>query len=389
MKYCRGGVMALIAGTSLALAACSSDNGGGSGPDASTGGSSGSSGSGSGGRSTGGASSGGKSSGGASSGGTSSGGTSSGGSSGGGAGGKTSTPDGGIPDGGGDATTPDGGDAGSNQKLIARGDYLVNAVALCGGCHTDRAKPTAVLAGNATFRTGLPAPNLTSDDSGLGTWSDAQIKKAFMDGIDDQGKALNPTMPYQLFHNLSDADANAIVAYLRSLPHVANTVGERTTDVPTAATPFALSDFPDTKLVEADSGADFAAAEVGRYLLTSAAQCVRCHSPVAAGAPDLGVGKTFTGGAPNPTGTPANQFAPNITPDATGIAGWKPADVLTLLKMGTDKAGKAICGPMAVGPTGGYGKLTDDDAHAIGLYLTTIPAVANAAADPSKEPACP
>ncbi len=44
---------------------------------------------------------------------------------------------------------------------------------------------------------------------------------------------------------------------------------------------------------------------------------------------------------------------------------------------------------MAVGPTGGYGKLTDDDARAIGLYLTTIPAVANAAADPSKEPACP
>ncbi len=85
---------------------------------------------------------------------------------------------------------------------------------------------------------------------------------------------------------------------------------------------------------------------------------------MAAGAADLGIGKTFKGGAPNPTGTPANQFAPNITPDATGIAGWTPANIVTLLKLGTDKTGKAICGPMAVGPAGGYGKLTDADARA-------------------------
>jgi hypothetical protein len=73
----------------------------------------------------------------------------------------------------------------------------------------------------------------------------------------------------------------------------------------------------------------------------------------------------------------------------TGIAGWTPAQIVTLLKTGVDKAGHTICGPMAVGPAGGYGKLTDTDANAIGVYLTTIPAVANAAADPSTEPACP
>ncbi len=195
MKYCMGGVVALIAGTSLVLAACSTDNGGGGSPDAST-------------------------------------------SSGrlrhrgrlvhgrfeqrrqeqrghqqrghqqrgapaaavhratAGAGGKTSRPDGGVLDGGGDSAAPDGG---NDAALIARGDYLVNAVALCGGCHTDRTNPTAVLGGNKTFRTGLPAPNLTSDDTGLGSWSDAQIKRAFTEGLDDEDKALNPTMPYQLF----------------------------------------------------------------------------------------------------------------------------------------------------------------------------------------------
>jgi hypothetical protein len=87
--------------------------------------------------------------------------------------------------------------------------------------------------------------------------------------------------------------------------------------------------------------------------------------------------------------TPAGQYAPNITPDATGIGGWTPAQMVTLLKTGVDDKGKPICGSMPVGPTGGYGKLTDEDARAIGVYLTTIPPVANAAANPDNEPACP
>ena len=104
-------------------------------------------------------------------------------------------------------------------------------------------------------------------------------------------------MPCQLFHNLTDADADAIVAYLRSLPQVKKDGGEKTTPVATPATPFALSVFPDTTLNEGDASDDHAAAEVGRYLLTSAAQCVRCHSPAVNGTPDLGLTKTFTGGA--------------------------------------------------------------------------------------------
>lgn len=372
----------LIAGASLAIAACSSDNGGGGNTDASTGGESGSGGSSSGGKtSTGGTTStGGKSSGGSSSGGTSSGGsggTSTGGT---GTGGKTTGPDGGTPDSGG----PDAG----VDPLVARGSYLVNSVALCGGCHTDRTKPSAVLGGNATFVTGLPAPNLTSDATGLGSWTDTQIKDAFRNGVDSDGKPLSPTMPYQLFHNLTDADADAIVAYLRSLPHVANAVPERTVTVTAAATPFALSDFPKAKISGPDGGTEVAEANAGFYLLSSAAQCVKCHSPTVNKLPDLGVTKTFTGGAPNPNATPANLYAPNITPDTTGIAGWVPEDIVTLLKKGIPLGGTKVCG-MPVGPNGGYGGLTDADAHAIGVYLTNIPAVANNAADPKNDPACP
>lgn len=378
---CSTGIAALVACFSVIFAGCSSDNSSASGPDASLGGSSGAGGSSSGGKGNGGASTGGVNAGG--SGGK--GGAATGGASGSGG---SHTRDGGT-EAGSVTNPPDGGGDAGDPALIARGSYLVNAVALCSGCHTDRSKAAAVLGGNATFRTGLPAPNLTSDSTGLGAWTNAQIKRAFMDGVDDQNQPLSSVMPYQLFHNLTDADANAIVAYLRSLPHVVNSVGERTVAVTAAATPFALTDFPDTTLLGPDAATDRAAAEAGRYLVTSAAQCVRCHTPSTAGVLNLSVGTAFTGGAPNPTGTPANQFAPNITPDATGIAGWTPSDIVTLLKTGKDKAAKAICGPMAVGPAGGYGKLTDEDARAIGVYLTTIPAVANGAADPSQEPTCP
>jgi hypothetical protein len=399
MKCRLNGLVTLIAGASLVLGACSSDNGGGGGGDASTGGASGSGGSSAtGGKtSTGGTtgSTGGtKSSGGTtgSSGGTTSstGGTttSTGGS---GTGGKKSMPDAGGPDGNMFDASP--GDAG-NPALIARGDYLVNHVALCGGCHTDRSKPTALFGGNATFATGLPTPNLTSDATGLGSWSNTQIKNAFRNGVDKDGMPLSPVMPYQLFHNMSDADADAIVAYLRSLPHINNDVGMRTVTVTGAATPYDPATFPAAEHSNPDSGStDFAEAEAGFYLVTSIAGCAKCHTPVnASKALNLSPTTTFTGGAPTMTATattPMGYFAPNITPDATGIKGWTADDVATFLKTGVSKSAAKVCGSMPVGPTGGYGGLTDADAHAIGVYLTNLPPIANSAADLTMEPTCP
>lgn len=392
MKFRFNALISLIAGASLAVAACSNDNGGGgSETDASAGGSGGSS---TGGKtSTGGTSS---SGGTTSTGGTSSGGTSSGGSAGaasGGTAGKKSGPDAGTPDGGPDASTPDSGaDAGLDPALVARGSYLVNSVALCGSCHTDKSNPTAILGGNKTFVTGLPAPNLTSDATGLGSWTNTQIKNAFRNGIDSDGQPLSSTMPYQLFHNLSDDDADAIVAYLRSLPHVNNDVGERTVAVTAAATPFPLSDFPPAQANGPDAGPELAEAQAGFYLVTSVAQCAKCHSPVnASKAPNFSLTTTFTGGAASTAATataPAGYYAPNITPDATGITGWTADDIATFLRTGAAKGGVKVCGNMPVGPTGGYGGMTEADAHAIGVYLTNIPAVANSSADLSMEPAC-
>jgi Cytochrome C oxidase, cbb3-type, subunit III len=271
----------------------------------------------------------------------------------------------------------EGGESGGDP--VGRGAQLVRTVALCGGCHT--ATGGMELAGNVNFKGGLlPAPNLTPDATGIGEWTDAQIINAFRNGVDDEGRTLDPAMPYWLFHNMSDADAKSVVAFLRSLTPVSATVGANNPNA-TPVTPLLPSAFPASSLQPAD--AEYAAAQQGRYLLSGVAQCVKCHSPSASGLPAAGF---FSGTAP-PNAT--TIFSSNITPDATsGIGGWTASDVANALKLGKNKANVTLCGSMPSAAKG-YGGMTDADAHAIGVYLTTIPALLNAAAAPTLEPACP
>jgi len=276
-------------------------------------------------------------------------------------------------------TAGEGGAGGVGPSAaVERGAYLVRSVALCGGCHT--ASAGTELAGNPAFKGGaLPAPNLTPDSTGIGDWTDSQIKNAFRNGIDDSGRQLDPAMPYWLFHNISDDDADAIVAFLRSLPPSSGAVGESNPDA-SAVTPLDAAAFPETTLASTDG--DYAAAEQGRYLLSGPAQCVKCHSPSSSGLPTQSF---FSGVAPT-SGT--QIFAPNLTPHTSGLDGWTANDVATALKLGTNKAGDTLCGSMPSAAKG-YGGLTDADAHDIGVYLTTIAPVDNSAADPDLEPACP
>ncbi|MEJ1960343.1 MAG: cytochrome c [Gammaproteobacteria bacterium] len=143
---------------------------------------------------------------------------------GGAAGSGESSGEGGLAEGG---TGGEAGAGGHTDAQVARGALLVRSVALCGGCHT--ATGGTELAGNAAFKGGaLPAPNLTPDSTGIGDWTDAEIMNAFRNGIDDEGRHLDPIMPYWLFHNMTDGDALAIVAFLRSLRRSWRTSAERT-----------------------------------------------------------------------------------------------------------------------------------------------------------------
>ena len=67
--------------------------------------------------------------------------------------------------------------------------------------------------------------NLTPDrQTGLGDWTSEQIIAAIRTGKTPAGRELSPVMPYAAFSHLTDADAEAIAAFLKSLPPVSNEV---------------------------------------------------------------------------------------------------------------------------------------------------------------------
>jgi mono/diheme cytochrome c family protein len=117
---------------------------------------------------------------------------------------------------------------------LKRGEYL-SRIMDCGGCHTPGAmagKPDmkrSLAGGDIGFE--LPGlgifypPNLTPDrESGLGAWTISDIVKAVREGVRPDGRQLAPIMPWPSYAALTDADANALAAYLKSLPAVAEKV---------------------------------------------------------------------------------------------------------------------------------------------------------------------
>jgi mono/diheme cytochrome c family protein len=118
----------------------------------------------------------------------------------------------------------------TTAEQVKRGDYLTT-VMVCGDCHTPGfffGKPDeGKKFGGSDVGFFIPnlgyfyGPNLTPDkETGLGNWSDAEIVKAIRTGERPDGRMLSPNMPWQNFAKLSDDDAYAIVAYLRTLKPV-------------------------------------------------------------------------------------------------------------------------------------------------------------------------
>ena len=117
---------------------------------------------------------------------------------------------------------------------LARGKYLVT-IAGCNDCHTPGyvlGKPNqAKFLGGSDVGFEMPglgsfvAPNLTPDkETGLGNWSIPEIVAALRTGKRPDGRMLAPIMPWPAFANLTNSDATAIAAYLKSLKPVKNKV---------------------------------------------------------------------------------------------------------------------------------------------------------------------
>ncbi len=115
--------------------------------------------------------------------------------------------------------------SGSNKSdaQIARGEYLVKAIGQCGDCHTpmndhDQYIMTQWLQGKKLeFAPIVPMPvwaDTSPNIAGLPAWDQEKAVQFFMTGLAPNGQPARPPMPE---YKMNRADAEAVVAYLRSL----------------------------------------------------------------------------------------------------------------------------------------------------------------------------
>jgi mono/diheme cytochrome c family protein len=258
------------------------------------------------------------------------------------------------------------------QSTVERGSYLVNTIMTCGNCHSPKGPPAAVA--GKDFSGGLrfdeppfdvTAPNITPDkDTGIGNWTDAQIKTMLLTGKNPHGIQEAEVMPSAFYPILTAGDLNGIVAYLRSLTPVKNKVPDPVYKI---ALPHHV--FPGAE--KAYSQADLNDKLKRGFYLVTIGHCLECHTPFAPpGGPDFAnsLGK---GGRefPGPWGVSKSR---NITSHKTaGIGAWTDAEIKTAITQGKRKDGTPLKGPMGYQY---YAKMTDADLDAVIAYVRTLPA---------------
>lgn len=127
-----------------------------------------------------------------------------------------------------------------SQEQVQRGRYMVGLLG-CGSCHTDGAlvgnvNRSRLLAGSSTgiaysspFVDDFPGivypPNLTPDlETGLGSWTMNRLVQMIRVGTSDHSSRSVPVMPWPAFVNITEEDAFAVAAYLKSLAPVRHQV---------------------------------------------------------------------------------------------------------------------------------------------------------------------
>jgi mono/diheme cytochrome c family protein len=263
----------------------------------------------------------------------------------------------------------------SAETLLERGSYLVNAVMACDGCHTPRT-PSAGLVMDKRLAGGtvlfdLPAytvrgSNITPDrDTGIGSWTEQDLRRALIEGVRPNGVPLAPSMPFAFYKILTPRDLDAVVTYIRSVAPVRNEAQ--------------LPDYRSEMHIDLVPGAersigDEAPADPvkrGMYLATLA-HCMECHSRRPDNQQDY---KDWWGkGGAQIKGPWGQVTVRNISShQENGIGGWSDDEIKRALTQGVGRDGRLFKLPMARQMY--YGKLTAADLDAIVAWVRTIPPI--------------
>jgi mono/diheme cytochrome c family protein len=263
--------------------------------------------------------------------------------------------------------------ASKDSAVIARGEYLVRAVAHCSGCHALASDPAAGILGplsggfvvNAEPFGTFVAANLTSDSvTGLGSVSDGAIARVLRTGVMRDGRAA-PIMMTAV-GPMADEDLTAIVSYLRTQAPVIKAVPGDEWGLVAKALSGILTPRSGTAPPFVAEGA--ISVERGRYLALGPGACGTCHTPTdrlfRPNGPALS-GNTL----PQPDEVKAGyEFVPpNLTPDSvTGqIAAWSEDQFVRRFKQGRIYPGSRM-------PWDAYQRLTENDVRSLSRFLHSL-----------------
>jgi mono/diheme cytochrome c family protein len=234
-------------------------------------------------------------------------------------------------------------------EQLARGEHLASV--LCASCHSLNGEFPLSGGNNMSEETGLPLgdvyPANITPAGKLQGLTDADIYRILRTGIDPNGRLT--AMSFFASRNLSDEDAQAIIAYLHQGKAVEGTRPPFNPSPVLAALVglgFIRPDAATLPIEPVSAPPKAVTKEYGAYVL-SFTDCKGCHGP------------TLSGDAP----PPAPPGAANIT---VIVPNWSKDDFFKAMRTGVDVTGHEIQAPM---PWRQIGKLDDVELAALYEYL--------------------
>ena len=251
----------------------------------------------------------------------------------------------------------------TDEAAIARGRHLANTVTGCLVCHGEDLGGQ-VLEDDPMIFTFAPS-NLTAGRGGVGVaYSDSDYVRAIRHGVNPAGRGLL-IMHSDIYHNLSDQDLGAIIAFVKSAPPVDNE-DAKTRIAPlgrifgalgmfdTEAMPLIPAEVIDHDASFSPAPAQGPTAEYGQYLM-SISLCGMCHGSDLNGAPPL---------------EPGMPPGPNIAVLAAP-GGWSQAQFANVVRTGVTPSGRTLDPEFM--PWDVFANMTDEELTALWLYLQTLP----------------
>lgn len=262
--------------------------------------------------------------------------------------------------------------ASTDSTIIKRGRHLVFSSAHCASCHSTMNSDSLLqlgiepaLSGGYKFKLeigNIYSRNITSDkETGIGNLTDAEIARTLYYGVGSDGRAMFDFMP---FHNVSKADMQAIISYLRTQKPVKNKVPANELNAMGKVVKAFMLKPTGPKGEIPESVVPDTTAKYGNYLVNYVADCAGCHTQrnMMTGAyigPDMAGGNEFDENG-------SKFVTPNLTPDSSSrIFGWSYEDFKHRFRQGK-------LHPNTPMPWNSFKRMTDDELKAVYNYLQTV-----------------